>query len=287
MPKRKRKLSHKEVEQVIAVLNLGAGVQSTTMALMAARGEIEPMPDFAVFADTGSEPRAVYEHLWNLVPKLPFPVYIAMKDDGLTMHLEEAAAGESFTSTGGMRFVTPPLFAESVKREGRLPRQCTAEFKLKPIYQMIRKAMRFRKGARMAGNVLVENWIGISLDEAQRMKPSREPWAVNRWPLVDLGMSRADCLLWMREHGYPEPPRSACVYCPFHSEKEWDDLKRNDPEGFAEAVRVDNFIRGGAGKITNKLYVHRSCRPLEEVDFKVDDDTPDQFGNECEGMCGV
>jgi hypothetical protein len=42
------------------VLSLGAGVQSTTLALMAAHGEVGPMPDCAIFADTCWEPKAVY-----------------------------------------------------------------------------------------------------------------------------------------------------------------------------------------------------------------------------------
>lgn len=41
----------------LRALSLGAGVQSTTMALMAAHGEIGPMPDCAIFADTGWEPK--------------------------------------------------------------------------------------------------------------------------------------------------------------------------------------------------------------------------------------
>lgn len=62
----------------LRVLSLGAGVQSTTLALMAAHGEIGPMPDCAIFADTGWEPAAVYEHLaWLRSPNvLPFPVHI-------------------------------------------------------------------------------------------------------------------------------------------------------------------------------------------------------------------
>ena len=47
----------------LRVISLGAGVQSTTMALLAAHGEIQPMPDAAIFADTGWEPAAVYRHL--------------------------------------------------------------------------------------------------------------------------------------------------------------------------------------------------------------------------------
>jgi hypothetical protein len=53
----------------LRVLSLGAGVQSTTMALMAAHGEVGPMPDCAIFSDTGWEPNAVYQHLaWLMSP---------------------------------------------------------------------------------------------------------------------------------------------------------------------------------------------------------------------------
>ena len=38
------------------IISLGAGVQSSTMALMAAKGLITPMPDAAIFSDTGWEP---------------------------------------------------------------------------------------------------------------------------------------------------------------------------------------------------------------------------------------
>ena len=45
------------------VLSLGAGVQSSTLALMAAAGEVTPMPDAAIFADTQAEPAGVYRWL--------------------------------------------------------------------------------------------------------------------------------------------------------------------------------------------------------------------------------
>ena len=57
------------------IISLGAGVQSSTMALMAAKGEITPMPDAAIFADTGWEPKYVYDWLDWLETQLPFPVH--------------------------------------------------------------------------------------------------------------------------------------------------------------------------------------------------------------------
>ncbi len=54
------------------ILNLGAGVQSTTVFLMAHEGEL-PMIDYAIFADTQEEPKAVYQHL-EWLKQVPAPV---------------------------------------------------------------------------------------------------------------------------------------------------------------------------------------------------------------------
>jgi hypothetical protein len=139
---------------------------------------------------------------------------------------------------------------------------------------------------------VVEQWIGISVDEAQRMKPAREKngdpatWVTNRWPLIDLRMSRNDCLRWLEKHGYPRAPRSACTFCPFHSDEEWRGLT---PEEFADAVKVDETIRGlDIERKGEPLFLHRSRVPLAEVDFTVPRSNQlSLFGNECEGMCGV
>jgi 3'-phosphoadenosine 5'-phosphosulfate sulfotransferase (PAPS reductase)/FAD synthetase len=61
-------------DKKLVVISLGAGVQSSTMALMAARGQIEPMPDYAIFADTQAEPKHIYSWLDWLETQLPFPL---------------------------------------------------------------------------------------------------------------------------------------------------------------------------------------------------------------------
>ena len=81
----------------------------------------------------------------------------------------------------------------------------------------------------------------------------------------------------MNRNGYPKPPRSACVFCPYRSDAEWRDLA---PADFAEAVRVDASLR------EHGEFIHRSEKPLDEVDFTASTQV-DFFGNECEGMCGV
>jgi hypothetical protein len=269
----------------LRVLSLGAGVQSTTLALMAAHGEIGPMPDCAIFADTGWEPRAVREHLaWLMSPNvLPFPVHIVSAGD-IRADLLRAGTGE--------RWASIPAFTRTVKRRrveiGMIRRQCTKDYKIVPIRRKVRELVGLTR-RRSPDHPVVEQWIGISLDELMRMKPSFEAWQVNRWPLIEQRMSRHDCLRWLERHDYPIPPKSACVGCPFHSDMRWREIRDRDPEAWGEAVAVDRAIRTGLRGIRGEVYLHRSAVPLDEADLSTPADRGqlDLWGNECEGMCGV
>lgn len=263
----------------IHVISLGAGVQSSTMSLMASEGEILPMPVAAVFADTGDEPASVYQWLKWLTPRLAFPVIVGKKPITLSRHVYNAIER-------GIRVSKPPLFTKPSKpgdSEGFLTRDCTKDFKVSVIQQGVRKIMAER-GAKK-----VVQWMGISLDETIRMKPSRVQYSQHRWPLIEKRMSRHDCYLWMERHGYPKPPRSACVYCPHHSNEEWRRLRDEEPEAWRRAVEFDARIRTGIHRVKAQCFLHRDCVPLPQVDLSRDDERGQGllWGNECEGMCGV
>jgi len=138
------------------------------------------------------------------------------------------------------------------------------------------------------GEILVEQWIGISLDELQRMKDSHVKWIRHRWPLIEKRMTRGHCLEWMERNGYPKPTKSACTFCPYHDNDTWRAMKQNDVESWDDAVAMDNMIRNGIRGTTQKLYLHQSMQPLEEVDFRNAEDFGQlSFLDECDGMCGV
>lgn len=269
----------------LRVLSLGAGVQSTTLALMAAHGAIGPMPDCAIFADTGWEPQAVYDHLaWLRSPNvLPFPVHVVKAGD-IRADLLRAGSGE--------RWASIPAFTRTVARGrvslGMIRRQCTKDYKIVPIRREVR-ALAGLTRRRSPLRPVVEQWIGISLDETIRMKPSFEAWQVNRWPLIEQRMSRQDCLRWLERHGYPTPPKSSCIGCPFHSDAMWRHIRDEDPQAWADAVMVDRAVRTGLRGIRGQVFLHRSAVPLDEADLSTASDRGqlDLFGNECEGMCGV
>jgi hypothetical protein len=267
----------------VNILSLGAGVQSTTMALMAAHGEIEPMPDCAIFADTGWEPKSVYEHLeWLMSDNvLPFPVHV-VSIGNLRDRIGSHPTGRKYA-----RLDIPVFSVSEDGKRGMITRNCTVDYKITPIRNKIRSILGIA-GRKSPDHVVCVQWLGISLDEVQRMKPSREGWQENRWPLIEQRMNRNDCLQWMGRNNYPLPPRSACIGCPFRSDHEWRALTE---EEFADAVAVDDMLRDPEINFSPKdpIFLHSSLTPLRDADLSTAEDRGqlNMFNNECEGMCGV
>lgn len=295
-------------------LSLGAGVQSSVMALMAARGELTPMPQAAIFADTGDEPKSVYAWLTWLETQLPFPVHRVQR--GILSVDAVKVVRSKKSGNLYMKGLIPAFVKGEDGGVSLLGRKCTSSYKIDVILTQMRNLVRpqllsYRRAcsrhkkysaayeATVGGpypkpspSPIVHQWIGITTDEAHRMKPSRHPWLESQWPLIEKSMSRNDCLRWMREHGYPEPPRSACRYCPFHSDEEWLRQKTEEPEEFEKSVAFERALQEAARKQTalkGVPWLTRRCVPLDSIQFH---DQPGKqqvslFGNECEGLCGV
>lgn len=264
---------------MLNIISLGAGVQSSTMALMAAHGEITPMPDCAIFADTQAEPRKVYEWLDWLEKQLPFPVHRVTQGD---FAAEATRIRTSKTGTKYQKHSPPAFTAEHGKPTGLLMRQCTMDFKLAPLYRKYRQL-----GGKKSG---VTQWVGISFDEAQRMKPAKEPWLTSIWPLVERRLTRQHCFEWMKRKGYPRPPRSACVFCPYLDNSEWRRLRDEEPEEFARAAKWEIDLQDTFAQVDGfrgEVFLHRDLKRITEVDIDTASPQIDMFGNECEGMCGV
>lgn len=262
-------------------LSLGAGVQSSTLALMIAHGEV-PMVDAAIFADTQWEPKGVYEWLDWLEHQLPYPIH-RVTAGSIRDHIENKQ-----NTTGG-RFASVPWYMkmpDGTASMGR--RQCTNEYKLQPLIKAKRSLLGYQPRQRVPKGSC-ETLIGISTDEASRMKDSREVWNVNVFPLIDLGMSRQDCLSWMRKNGYPQPPKSSCIGCPFHSDHEWRRIRDTDPEAWQDALNLDEIIRKPVRGIKGEQFMHRKMLPLAQVDLSTAEERGqvNMFENECEGMCGL
>lgn len=256
------------------VLSLGAGVQSSAMLLMGLDGKFGDPPDSAIFADTGWEPRAVYQWLSVLEAEVaPFP--ICRVSNG---NIRENAS--PMATRDGRRYLSIPAYLSD---GGMGRKQCTKEFKLTPIWR------KFREMGATAKNPF-ECWIGISTDEAHRQKPSRVKYVVNRYPLIEAGLSREDCANYLKARMGVVAPKSSCIGCPYHGDNYWARLRSESPDEFEDACKFDEEIRNGSG-YRSQQFLHRSLVPLRSIqEFRHEKQGRmflDGFGNECEGVCGT
>jgi hypothetical protein len=298
MPEMQRR-HQRQMEQVKHILSLGAGVQSSTLALMAARGDFADLDgnitqlDAAVFADTQAEPSSVMLWLNWLEAEIarspyPYPVYRVTAGS-----LEADETRIRTSSKSGKRYMkgSIPAFVLSPDgKKGLLGRKCTSDYKIIPLQRKIRELVGIKRAGR--GIIMAKVWIGISRDEIHRMKDSRVDYIENTWPLIDAGMTRKDCVKWMLDNGYPEPPRSACYFCPFHGDAEWKRLRDQEPEEWQKAIAFEQRMQEAQRNQETLLgvpYLHSSCKPLSEIQLDRCDGYVqlEMFGNDCEGLCGV
>ena len=270
-------------------LNLGAGVQSTALALMAERGEYGlAKPDVAIFADTGWEPPDVYDHLEWLKKELSFEV-ITVSAGNIRDNILSGIQPDGKAYLGIPAHIVNPDGSEAVSK-----RQCTDDYKIRPIQGWLREHLDLTPGRRAPKDVQVEMWLGISVDEVERQKDSRDEWITKVYPLIDRGFGRAQLQSWFHAH-YPGRylPRSSCIGCPYKSDGEWKRLQAQNPNSFQDAVFVDQALRDVPtvrDAITAKggvAYLHRSRVPLRDADFSDATDYDQHMQEECEGVCGI
>jgi hypothetical protein len=278
------------------IISLGGGVQSSAMALMAAVGDITPMPQAAIFADTQAEPKEVYLWLDWLEKQLPFPVHRVTAGSLADMEMQIRVSKKSGKTYKKSEI---PAFGKNPDgSKGILGRKCTRDFKIQPIKVKAREICGVKRGQK---NITVTQWIGISYDEMGRATASREPWSQTRFPLLEKEITREGCLEWMKAHGYPEPPRSACLFCPFHSDHEWQRIKGGDAAEWQYVQDFEKQLQASAEKcqvMRSVPFLHPSLVPIGEVEFKpakaaegskqmTMHEMWNDIKNDCSGMCGV
>lgn len=255
------------MSEPIHIISLGAGVQSSAMAIMASLGMIAPMPLCGIFADTGDETDETYQWIGELQKLVSFPV----------IWLKGPRLSDSLVNKWGHSEI-PAWFKNEQGNPSIGRRQCTKYFKIIPV----RREIRARYPKR---NTIL--WMGISTDEISRMKPSGRKWLTHRWPLIEQHKSRRDCLAFLKTQTQTEVPKSACVYCPYKDPARWKQ-SQSRPSEMEIIRRVESVL------LPRNEFLTRALSAIEQTDFtpiKKDDGQleifENDFNNECEGMCGV
>lgn len=250
----------------------GGGVQSTAALVLAVQGKI----DFSIFLFANVGDDSEHPDTLQYVTDHAKPYAAA---HGIELHELR------YTKRDGSQ---PTLYGEVVRRDNKsvdIPmrmggsgapgnRSCTEDFKIVVIDRWMKKHGAHKTTPGIVG-------IGISVDEFKRMRSDdpRYPFKVKEYPLIDLRLTRQDCINIIASAGLPVPPKSSCWFCPFHSPAEWTRLRQERPDLFARSAEMEQIANEKLIALgRTPAYLTRFLIPLEQaignqamMDF--DDDT--------------
>lgn len=236
----------------LRIISLGWGVQSFTLAVMAALGELQA--DYAVHADTTHEHTATYEFAKEWTPWL--------EQRGLPVVTTSPNARDSLVVQKHRphTFTFIPVFGNG---GGQLKRQCTGRWKIRPMRSAVRSLPEFNQ------QLGVTQLLGISTDEWQRAKDSDVKYITNEYPLLDLDISRMGCIEYLTAKGIATPPKSSCVFCPYHNKDMWKRLRNEGGSDWERAVKADDELRNAIydrrANDTTPVFIHQSRVPLAQA----------------------
>lgn len=254
------------------ILSFGAGMQSTALALMSCENAkadeslfpLVPVYDEVVFCDLGFEPPWVLNQV-EFTRK-------ACEWAGIPFKVLDAPLYRDFMENfGERRTISIPWWTLGDDgHKSKMPRNCTIDYKVELISKHVRwELLGYRKGQRLRDEdkKAHEMHMGFSAEEACRCKESPNPMFVNRFPLVEMGLTRADNYAYIKDVWGLDTKASACCFCPFHQNYFYLYLKNNLPETYEKLAGVDNLLRDKNPKppMEANLFISRSRKRLEDL----------------------
>lgn len=229
------------------IQSYGGGVQSAAIAVLVVQGKLS-RPERIVMADTGREASLTWRYLEESIQPLLATVGLRVE---IAPH--SLSTVDVYPKSGSVKPLIPAFTAEGAKLEN----YCSVEWKRRVVARWLRREGYGPKRP-------VTEWLGISTDEVHRAK-FHQGWIEHAYPLLDMRLSRSDCIAFVQKAGLPEPPRSSCWMCPFRSDKEWIELRERGDGDWqkAQLFEAEHLLGPGLG-----LYLHRSRKPLAEASFR-------------------
>lgn len=242
-----RREQERAERKTYTVWSCGGGVQSTALAALIYSGKIEK-PDYSVMVDTGYEKSFVLDYVRNTtIPKLA-EIGVKLEIVKTTDYYPQ----QSIIDSRG--YCVIPIFKKTADGNQRLKTCCNDKWKVNVI----------RKWLSDKGVEQYVSLIGISTDEAHRQRKAHKKYYQNRYPLIELGMDRDDCIKYIKSIGWDEPPRSSCIMCGQQDDGEWWRMAVMYKQDFAKAIEIERQLQ----MIDSNIYLNRRCKPLEEI-FKL------------------
>jgi hypothetical protein len=264
------------------VFSYGGGVQSNAALVLSAQKKL-PYTHF-IFANVGNDTEN--PETLEYVEKYAKPY--AEKHGLFIIEIQKSSNSEEKSTLykellSSERSVTIPMFIDGVP----IRRECTSNWKIAVVEKFMREyAGAKRKRKRPIG-------IGISLDEFKRMRTnSDDRVTIMEYPLIDLRLTREDCVELILEAGLPVPPKSSCWFCPYKKISEWKNLKNEKPELFLKAIELEKKLskqiyENSTALLTGKkVFLEEAVAEYEAKVIKLENYSESDDPENCEsGFC--
>lgn len=256
--RRKQRIGAKAAADAPMVCSFGGGVQSMAMLVLAAQGKL-PIKTF-LWANVGED--SENPETLRYLEAVAKPYAAA---HGLEIIEVRRLKADGTPDTVYSHLMNPrsrsiglPVRMAPDAAPGR--RSCTGDFKVKPV----------AKWMKAAGASKAKPWklaLGISIDEFQRMRnDSGFAHVALMYPLIDLRLSRRDCIHIIEQEGLPPPPKSRCFFCCFQTLKQWQQLRWKQPPLFWKSAGMETFVNVRRAKLgLDDVFFSRALKPLAKA----------------------
>lgn len=187
----------------------GGGRQSVGIAALIVQGKL-PKPDIAIIVDTEREKSST----WNYYGEILRPELARVGVDLVRVKKSDYATVDLYRNDD----LLIPAFTTQNGKVSKMSTFCSNEWKQRVV----------RRYLRAQGVTDCDCWLGISINEADRMKDSGLKWLRHVYPLIDLSMNVWDCVCETAKVGWPAAMSSACWMCPNQNQAEWLALSERD-----------------------------------------------------------
>lgn len=255
-------------------------MQSTALALMSCANKLVsenrandfnfkytdqvPVYDAILFCDLGLEPSWVYSQV-NFVKS-------ACEWAGIPFYIIESTLYTDYLDNfGKKRVVSIPFWSiDEDGKKGKMMRNCTLEYKINLIIKFVRiNLLGYRKGQRTKPEDIKahEMHIGFSKEEEKRCKENPNKMFVNKFPLCEMNLVRADNYAYIKDVWGLDTKASACCFCPFHTNYFFSFIKQNHPYEYEKTIEFDEMLEREQPntKIRSKLYISKSRKRIKDL----------------------
>lgn len=242
----------------LTVASYGGGTNSTAYLIEMVRLG-EPV-DAITFADTGGERPETYafvELFSRWLVERGYPAITIVKKGGRQETLEENC----------LRLSMLPSLAYGYK-------SCSQKYKIEPQEKWANNwppaKAAWKRGEK------VTKLIGYDTDESHRAAVPEDKKYRYRYPLLEWGWGRQECVDAIERAGLPQPGKSSCFFCPANTKPEIMQLRDQHPDLLARALVLESTAVN-AGNLSTVNGLGRRLHWGEFIELVEEAEDPDKF----------